>query len=117
MRSSQDASEEAARKLLRNVFGPAAFDQNVPFSSILPVGSGTTPGGRKCLNVIKLAGSFSFSPRETRGSLLSSSKVIQSGRGSSRGLKFKKGKRSVLTCTPKPFNRKFPPNLKEILFY
>lgn len=75
MRSSQDASGEAARKLLRNVFGPAAFVQNAPFSSILLFGSGTTPAERKCQNVIKLAGS-------NEGSLLSSSKVSSLGLGS-----------------------------------
>lgn len=58
VRSSQDVWEEATRKLLRNVSGPAAFDQNVPFSSILLFGSGTTPAERKCLNIIKLAGLF-----------------------------------------------------------
>ena len=47
MRSSQDASEAAARKLLRNVFGPAASDQNAPSSSILLFGSETTPAERK----------------------------------------------------------------------
>lgn len=60
MRSSQDASEEAAHKLLRNVFGPAASDQNAPFSSISPFGSETTPAERKCVNVIKLAGLLAF---------------------------------------------------------
>ena len=47
VRSSQDVSEEATRKLWRNEFGPAAFDQNAPFSSILLSGSGTTPAERK----------------------------------------------------------------------
>lgn len=56
MHSSQDVPEEATRKLLRNVFGPAAFDQNAPFSSILPFGSGTTPAEKKGLNVITPAG-------------------------------------------------------------
>lgn len=58
VRSSPDASEEAARKLLRNVFGPAASDQNAPSSSIWPFGSETTPAERKCLNVRKLAASL-----------------------------------------------------------
>lgn len=51
VRSFRDARGEAARRQLRSVFGPAASDQNAPFSSILPSGSGTTPAERKGLDV------------------------------------------------------------------
>lgn len=53
VRSFQDAWGEEAHRQLRNVFGPAASDQNALFSSILPSCSGTTPAKRKGMDVTK----------------------------------------------------------------